>query len=101
MNLPIIFKALLVVVLTSASVCSLAAERETVAIGKGDTISTVLTAYLEKSVLVKLESGDQMSGIVKNVGRHLLYLTTLKGLEYYDAVIRINAIESVIIRVRN
>ncbi len=66
-----------------------------------DTMATLLTRYLNQSVMIRLGYGEPLSGTVKSVGDELLHLGTLRGMEYYDAVIRLEDIEAVVIRARS
>jgi hypothetical protein len=76
-------------------------EREVLTILPGDTMATMLAKYVDKSVTVRLSYGDPLSGTVKSVGKELLYLSSIRGMEFYDAVIQLEDIEAIVIRVRN
>ncbi|MBI4000751.1 MAG: hypothetical protein HY348_03095 [Nitrospira defluvii] len=49
---------------------------------------------------MKLRSGQDLDGKVLKVGSNGVHLAELTGLEFYDAVIRLDAIEAVIVRAR-
>ena len=51
-----------------------------------------LKSLVGKKLLVTSVSGTTLSGIVKQVGKHLIHLEKLGGKEYFDALIRIENI---------
>jgi small nuclear ribonucleoprotein (snRNP)-like protein len=53
-----------------------------------------LKSLTGKKVYVTLDSGKTLSGLVKNVGNHLVHLEKLDGKEYFDALIRIENISA-------
>jgi hypothetical protein len=50
---------------------------------------------------VKLLCGEEVSGMVSEVGDLVIQLSELAGREFYDAAIRLNQISAVIVRVRD
>jgi small nuclear ribonucleoprotein (snRNP)-like protein len=60
-----------------------------------------LKSLAGKRVYVTLDSGNTMTGTVKEVGNHLLHLEKLDGKEYFDALIRIDSISAIDTRFRN
>lgn len=59
-----------------------------------------LRALHGRRVTLMLDSGGSVSGVVGEVGEHLLHLEKLERKEYYDAAVRIDAIRSVETRFR-
>lgn len=59
-----------------------------------------LRALHGRHVTLMLDSGSPVSGVVGDVGEHLLHLEKLERKEYFDAAIRIDAIRSVETRFR-
>lgn len=49
---------------------------------------------------VVTDAGATFSGILKDVGEHLIHLEKLEGKEYYDALIPIDRISAVVARFR-
>ena len=76
------------------------AAAEPLALGQGDTVEKVLIAQKGKKVTIRLGSGEDLSGIVKEVNGSLVQLSELSGKEFYDAVIATKNIAAVIIRTR-
>ena len=63
-------------------------------------IKDVLNSYMGKRVSVKTETGETLEGTVTKVGSHLVHISKLSGKDFYDAIVVIDKINSVIIRVR-
>jgi hypothetical protein len=73
---------------------------EPLALSQGDTVEKVLIAQKGKKVTIRLGSGEDLSGTVKEVNGSLVQLSELSGKEFYDAVIATKSIAAVIIRTR-
>jgi hypothetical protein len=59
-----------------------------------------LKLFVGKKVYLRVDSGAVMGGIVKEVGDHFVHLEKLDGKEYFDALIRIDAIRAMDARFR-
>ncbi|MDG4551578.1 MAG: hypothetical protein P9F19_05740 [Candidatus Contendobacter sp.] len=79
---------------------SVAATAEPLVLGQDDTIGKVLAAQKGKKVTIRLGSGEDLSGTVKEVTGSLVQLSELSGKEFYDAVIALEGIKAVIVRVK-
>lgn len=88
----------LLVAATLAANPVLAAEVRVVG---GDTFESVLMGHINKRVTVRLRSGQEMTGTVRAVTARLVHLGAISGREYFDAVISADAIEAVVIRIRD
>lgn len=71
-----------------------------VLIAQGDSIMTVLEKQNGQSVKLRLKSGTEISGKVAYVGKGLVQIAEISGMEFFDAVIDIADISAVLIRVR-
>ena len=60
-----------------------------------------LKSLVGKKVSVTLDSGKTLTGLVKEVGNHLIHLEKLDGKEFFDALIRIENIVALEARFRN
>jgi hypothetical protein len=65
-----------------------------------DGIREVLTANVGKRVAVRTDAGETLEGSVSTVGTQLVRLEKLTGKDFYDALVRIDKISSLTIRVR-
>ena len=64
------------------------------------SIAANLKALVGKKVYITLTSGNTFSGSVKEVGAHLVHLEKLEGKDFFDALIRIDAISAIDTRFR-
>jgi hypothetical protein len=74
------------------------ATADPLVLSQEDTIEKVLTAQKGKKVTIRLGSGEDLSGTLKEVNGSLVQLSGLSGKEFYDAVIVTKSIAAVIIR---
>ena len=64
-------------------------------------IKTLLQQQVGKRVIVSLNSGAEITGTVTKVGDNLVQLSKPPRKEFYDVIIRIDKINSLMIKVRN
>lgn len=64
------------------------------------TLVSVLQAHKGKSVTLQLDSGQELTGIVKGMSGDLVQLTELSGKEYFDALIELGDISAVVVRAK-
>ena len=60
-----------------------------------------LKSLIGKKVSITLTSGKTFTGLIKEVGNHLMHLEKLDGNEYFDALIRLEDINAIDTRFRN
>jgi hypothetical protein len=60
----------------------------------------LLTVKIGSRVAVRTDAGETLEGTVVKVGDHLLHLSKIAGKDFYDAVIRIDRITSLVMKVR-
>ncbi|MCX5859644.1 MAG: hypothetical protein NT056_07075 [Proteobacteria bacterium] len=77
-----------------------AQKSEVVQLNANFTLADNLTALKGKTVTVTISAGQSMSGTVKDVKNNLLHLEKLVGKEFYDALVVIEDISAVELRVR-
>lgn len=70
-------------------------------IAGGDTIESVLVAQKAKRVTVRLRSGQEITGTVREITPRLVQLGAITGRDFFDAVIAMEAIEAVVVRTRD
>ncbi len=78
----------------------LSAEELQPDVNAADTIKQTLDQQIGKRAKVKLRAGQELDGKVLRVGSNGVHLAELTGMEFYDAVIRLEAIDAVIVRAR-
>ena len=65
------------------------------------TIREVLTERTGKRATLRMQSGEDIEGTVVLVGNGLVHISKLAGKDFYDAVVNIDRISAVIIKVRD
>ena len=66
-----------------------------------DTVESVLAAQKGKRVTLKTRSGQEVTGVVKFVSNRLVQVTQVAGKEFFDAVVPLDAVETVLVRVKD
>jgi hypothetical protein len=93
-------RVLLPFLLLFAIAFTVAAQQEAkLTVGKDDTVRSVLAAHVGKRVTLKLDA-DELTGIVRSVGDHTVHLGELTGKEFFDAVVDLDEVSAVLIRVK-
>ena len=64
-----------------------------------DTVRTVLERQMGKRVSVVLTTGPELAGVVTVVGDKVVLLSKVSGRELFDAVVSLEQIGAVLIRV--
>ncbi len=64
------------------------------------TIRTVLAERIAKPVTLQLDSGQELTGVVRSVGERVVQLERLSGREFYDAYVDLDEVAAVIVRAR-
>lgn len=91
---------LMVVVFCFAGVPVLLAEVNVYKYDSGDSIAVVLKRHEGKTVYIMLKNGAEISGTVSKLGASTVHISTLTGMDYYDAVIDLSKIVGVKYRAR-
>ena len=71
------------------------------ALAGGDAIKSTLSAQQGKRVTVQLRSGQELTGTVQAVDADTVKLAELSGKEFFDATVRLEAVDAVIARARD
>ena len=67
---------------------------------KADSVRSVLARHVDKKVTLVLVQGTELTGTVKSVGDGVVHLSELSGREFYDAVVDLQKVSAVLVRVR-
>ena len=92
----LVLSLMLVLALITAAV----AQEAKMSIVNEDTIRTVLSKQVGKQVTLKLDSGEELSGVVRTVGQHVVHVEKIAGKEFFDAVVDLDEVSAVLIRVK-
>jgi len=79
---------------------ALAAQAQEVSIAASDSTQSVLAAQKGKRVTLRLRSGQEMSGTVRDANAKLVVLGAVSGREFFDAVVPLEMIEAILIRTK-
>ncbi len=90
-----------VILLGTALVCTGAQAADELRIGGSDSVQSVLTSLKGKRVTVRVRSGQELTGVVREATARLVQLGGLSGKEFYDAVIPLDAVDAVLIRTKD
>lgn len=77
-----------------------AGEEPTVDLNSPDAIQSTLEQQVGKRVKVKLESGQDLEGKVAKIGSQAVQLAELTGMEFFDAMVKLDKITAVIVKIR-
>lgn len=83
-----------------ACACAPAAGAE-VRVGASDTVQTVLAAQKGARVTVRVRSGQEITGTVREVSSRVVQLGAVSGKEFFDAVVPLEAVDAVFIRTKD
>lgn len=88
--------------IVAALLCCSAAcvSAQGVAVAAADTIQSAVAAQKGKRVTLRLRSGQELTGTLRDATERLAVLGELTGREFFDAVVPIEAVEAVIVRAR-
>jgi hypothetical protein len=92
-------RTLLAALACTAVLCSAAYAQE-VSITAGDTTQSVLTAQKGKRVTLRLRSGQELTGTVRDANPRVVVIGAVSGREFFDAVVPLDAVEAVLIRTK-
>ena len=97
-------RALLIVVLVGAGLSvaapKLLAQEAHFELSAPDAVKQALDQQAGKLVKVKLISGQDLEGMVTKVGTQAVHLAQLSGMDFYDAVVRLDQVAAVIVKMR-
>ena len=99
--LAIVFYVTIFMLPTEAAAKSKVVAIEGISYNVNSSLAKNLKSLIGKKVYVTLDSGKTFTGLVKEVGKHLMHLEKLDGKDYFDALIRIENISAIDTRFRD
>ena len=69
-------------------------------VGSAATVESLITAQKGKRITVRTRSGQELTGVVREVTPKLVHLGGLAGREFFDAVVALDSVEAVIVRTK-
>jgi hypothetical protein len=73
---------------------------QAVSVAPSDTPQSFIAAQKGKRITVRLRSGQELSGLVRDASGQLLVLGEVAGREFFDAVVPMTSVEAVLVRTR-
>lgn len=70
------------------------------AVAPADTTASVIAAQKGKRITLRLRSGEEITGLVRNASDRLVVLGQVSGRELFDAAVPVDAVEAVLVRVQ-
>jgi hypothetical protein len=77
-----------------------AAQEAKLEVRDTDTLKSVLERQAGKRVTLALATSPELTGVVAKVGGSVVHLSEIQGREFFDAVIALDRISAVLVRVR-
>ena len=69
-------------------------------IGANDTVQSILAAQKGQRVTVRVHSGQEIIGVVREVTARVVQLGAVSGKEFFDAVVPLDAVDAVYVRTK-
>jgi hypothetical protein len=77
---------------------SMAAELK---LGANDSMQSVLLAHKGAKVTLRVQSGQDITGVVRDVNSEIVQIGAVSGREFYDAMVSLDAIEAIYLRTKD
>ena len=91
-----------VVLIAAALACAaVPATGAELRVGANDTVQSVLSAQKGARVTVRVRSGQELTGVVREVNARVLQLGAVSGREFFDAVVPLDAVDAVLVRTKD
>jgi len=100
LSLTILFYVTILLLPMDAEAKTKVATIEGISYNVNSSLTDNLKSLVGKRVSATLNSGKTFTGLVKEVGNHLVHLKKIEGKEYFDALIRIEDISAIDARFR-
>jgi hypothetical protein len=82
-------------------IAPLVAEDQPLTVQGSQAMRENLQKKVGAKVTLQLSGGQELSGKVAEVGENVEHLSELTGKEFYDAVVRVDHISALVVRVRD
>ena len=70
-------------------------------ISGSDTVQSVLAGQKGQRVTLRIHSGQDITGVVREVNANVVQIGGVSGKEFFDAVVPLNAVHAVYVRVKD
>ena len=93
-------KFLFLALFAASLACTQLAGAAELSIKSGDTLAKQISAQKGKKITVRLTSGEELTGTVKESTPELVQLGELSGKEYFDAIIDVSKVSAILVRTK-
>lgn len=93
-------RMVLLLCVVGGAVSSVFADEQVVDLNSPEAIRHTLEQQTGKRIKLKLQSGQDLEGKVSKVGSNVVVVSELSGMEFFDATVRVDQVDAVIVRVR-
>lgn len=69
-------------------------------VGAAATVESLIAAQKGKRITVRTRSGQELTGVVREVTPRFVHLGGLASREFFDAVVALESVEAVIVRTK-
>src|SRR5262245_5039892 len=69
-------------------------------ISGNDSVQTVLSAQKGARVTLRVRSGQDITGVVRDVNARVVQIGAVSGREFFDAVVPLEAVDAVFVRTK-
>lgn len=90
-------RILLIAAVFTATVPAIGAELK---VGANDTLQTVLAAQKGSRVTLRVRSGQEITGVVREVNGRVVHLGATSGKEFFDAVVPLESVDAAFVRTK-
>jgi hypothetical protein len=94
-------KTLAVLSIAAALACPAVTAAAELRISGNDSVQTVLTAQKGARVTVRVRSGQDITGVVRDVNARVVQIGAVSGREFFDAVVPLEAVDAVFVRTKD
>lgn len=91
---------MIALVISLAFVQLAVAEEKKMEINTSFSVKQILSSFTGQRVALKTDAGETIEGTVTAVGDHVVHISKISGKDFYDAVVVIDRINSVVFRAR-
>ncbi len=90
-----------ILLMSAALACAVAPVAGTdLRIGANDSVQTVLVAQKGQRVTVRVRSGQDVTGVVREAIGRVVQLGAVSGKDFFDAVVPLEAVDAVFVRTK-
>ena len=69
-------------------------------ISGNDTVQSVLAGQKGQRVTLRIHSGQDITGVVREVNSNVVQIGSVSGKEFFDAVVPLSGVDAVYVRVK-